>query len=75
MEKLHQFVCDLCDKKLMNDPAKGHVPQDWKTKSINSRKLWLCNICSSQGHFNGSPSLRIQEMFEKKFGEKITEAR
>lgn len=72
MEELHPFVCDLCDKKLMHDPAKGHIPLGWKTKSINSRNLLLCDICSSPGHFNGGPSFRIQDMFEKKFGEKIT---
>ncbi len=70
MEVLHSFVCDLCDKKLLHDPAKGHIPLGWKMKEIYLKNLLLCRICSSPGQFNGGPSIRIQDLFEKKFGEK-----
>lgn len=68
-----EFICDLCDAKQLHNPAKGHVPPGWAMKRINKRVLQLCRECSNPGHFAGGPSPIIQDMYAKKFGEKITD--
>jgi hypothetical protein len=69
----HEFVCDLCCAKQLHNPAKGHVPSGWKMKRINKRVLQLCDACGSPAHFAGGTSSKIQQLYEKKFGEKITD--
>jgi len=68
----HEFICELCDSKEMHDPAKGHVPVNWGMKNVNNRVLQLCGSCNNPGHWNGGMSPRLKELYEKKFGEKVT---
>jgi hypothetical protein len=68
----HEFICDLCDSKKLHNAAKGHVPPGWIMKRINETVVQLCNACGNPAHFAGGPSSKIQQLYEKKFGEKIT---